>query len=85
MPKRLDRFFVGEVGNVLGQLEFRLIVALAHGKGSSGEVDARILDQRQNMRTDRGCFARHELTSMNYCSRLIQPAIIMDKSVIGKP
>ncbi|PJN92772.1 hypothetical protein CNY89_26740, partial [Amaricoccus sp. HAR-UPW-R2A-40] len=27
LPKRLDRFFVGEVRNVLGQLEFRLIVA----------------------------------------------------------
>ena len=49
-----------------------------------GKSHARILDQRQNMRTDRGCFARHELTSMNYCSRLIQLAIVADKSVIGK-
>jgi len=49
-----------------------------------GEFHARILDPLQEMGTDRSCFARHELTSTNYCSRLIQPAIVADKSVIGK-
>ena len=49
-----------------------------------GENHARVLDLLQEMGTDRSCFARHELTSMNYCSRLIQLAIVADKTVIGK-
>ena len=49
-----------------------------------GENHARVLDLLQEMGADRSCFARHELTSMNYCSRLLQLAIVADKSVIGK-
>jgi hypothetical protein len=41
------------------------IASLPDSNSRSGKIHARILDQRQNMRTDRGCFARHELTSMN--------------------
>ena len=68
MPERLDRLFVGVIGNVVGQLEVRLVVTLPDSKGRAGEVDARILDQRQDMGADRICFARHELTSMIICS-----------------
>jgi hypothetical protein len=50
-----------------------------------GKIHARVLDQRRNTGTDRACFAQHELTSSNNCSRLIQLLMIMDKSMIGKP
>ncbi|WP_375572848.1 hypothetical protein ABWH93_06885 [Seohaeicola saemankumensis] len=61
------------------------VTDLPRQENRRGKIHARILYQRQNMRTDQGCLARHELTSMNYCSRLIQLPMIMDKSVIGKP
>ncbi|AXS40178.1 hypothetical protein D1F64_09025 [Breoghania sp. L-A4] len=61
------------------------ITSLPGRENRWGKSHARILDQRQDKGTDRSCFTRHDLTSTNYCSCLIQPAIIMDKSVIGKP
>ena len=61
------------------------ITSLPGQENRRGKIHARILDQRQDEGADRSCFTRHELTSVNNCSRLIQPLIIMDKSVIGKP
>lgn len=60
------------------------ITSLPGSKNRWGKIHSRILDKHQDMGTDQISIARHELTLMNNCSWLIQPAIITDKSVNGK-
>lgn len=44
------------------------IISLPDSKNRRGENHAPILDQRQDMGTDRSCFARHEFTPTIICS-----------------
>ncbi len=60
------------------------ITSLPDSKNVWGKIHARIIDQRQDMGTDRSCFARHGFTPTIINSSLIQPAIIVDESGMGK-
>ncbi|WP_149587112.1 hypothetical protein [Tabrizicola flagellatus] len=68
LPKLIHRLFICQVGKLGRKAEIGLVLALPYREDRSRKINAGILDQAVNMRTDRGCFARHELTSMNYCS-----------------